>query len=425
MSNLKNEIMLLSNAWYGDKPLQIYFPENWEVTVVGDSELTRLTDGQIQDKLNAPIGCNSLREKASTAQKAVILVDDLTRPTPCFKILPFVIKEIIDGGMPKEAIDVIISGGTHKPESKEDMIKKVGREIYTSYRVTCHDSHKNLVKLGKTKRGTPLLLNRTVTQSDLKIGIGCIIPHPAAGFSGGAKLLIPGVCGAETVSFLHSYLKGCKLRGGSVETDFRSEIENAASIVGFDFSINAVINNRREIVGLFTGDMIRAFKEGVDFMNRYYRVPFVNDAEIVISDAYPEDVSLNLVRDRGLWPVFGRKKTVSNVVIAACSAGVGSHELFPVADTLKHRLIQRLKKFRLREFKNIRDKIKSIQNIINIRKTRFMLLSEGISEAELRSCFPDAALYTRWEDTLEVLKRRHGASKVKVALFQCSPLYFL
>jgi nickel-dependent lactate racemase len=262
-------------------------------------------------------------------------------------------------------------------------------------------------------------------ESDLNIGVGCIYPHPAAGFSGGAKIIVPGVCGMETTRYLHDYLKGAGKRGGSIETEFRKEIEEVADQIGLDFIVNVVLNQERKIAGLFVGDKSLAFKEGVKFATEHYKVPIVEDADIIIADTYPFDINLNFARDRGFWPIYDRKKNITKVVLAACPLGLGHHELYPTKKSLWSRIYRRLKYVRTKELRNLNSKIQSIQKLIIRKRLDFLILSSGITETELKACFPKAKLYKTWKPLMSDLRLRHKNEIIKVAIFRCAPLFTL
>lgn len=162
----------------------------------------------MREKLNRPIGSLPLREIAKGKTRAVIIVDDLTRPTPAADLLPLLIAELGQAGLNEQAITILLAGGTHPPASAEEMRKKVGTNLSPAVRVMAHDRRGDLIDLGKSPAGLPIWVNRTVMECNLKIGVGCIYPHPIAGFSGGAKIVLPAICGVETIRMMHDYLRG-------------------------------------------------------------------------------------------------------------------------------------------------------------------------------------------------------------------------
>jgi nickel-dependent lactate racemase len=188
------EIKLLSAAWYKDEQITIEFPDSWDITVLGDQILPEIPPASIKEQIKNPVGSKTLNQLAKNRTRAVIIVDDLTRPTPADILVDVVLVELANAGIPNEAITIIVGGGAHKPATGDDIRRKLGPNIPSSIRVKPHDSHEDLIFLGTTSKGTPLYINREVYENDLKIGVGCIYPHPAAGFSGGSKIHVTGCC---------------------------------------------------------------------------------------------------------------------------------------------------------------------------------------------------------------------------------------
>ena len=416
------EVKLLSAAWYGDEPITIKFPSYWDVTVVGEENIPSLTEDQIRERINNPIGSPRLSVLASKRNHAGIIIDDITRPTPTAKLIPFMLEELKYAGINEDSIIIVIASGTHRSASREDIIKKVGESIANNIRVIPHDCRKNLVYLGKSSRGTPLYVNQAVLECDLKIGVGCIYPHGAAGFSGGSKIIMPGVCGIETVHYMHYYLKGANQRGGSLENDIRLEMEELAAKVGLDFIVNVVLNRKREIVDLFVGDKILAHRQGVKFATELYCVNPVEDADIVVLNTYPFDTSLRFASVKGFWPLMYGKNKSSKVVIATCPMGLGYHELTPLSMSLSSRFLRRLKYIHLKESLHLISRVRALKKILMRRKLELIVLSTGITVEELKTVFPKGRLYTRLDEILGELESRHKNLPVKVSVYPCSPL---
>jgi len=408
---------LCVKAWYGDKEIRLHFPNDWQVKVVGDQRKA-LNKERIRKSINS-----SLKSKIVSGKKVVILIDDLTRPTPCKEIIPIVLANI-KKQVPLSNIKIVIAGGTHKPLNKVSIRKKVGK-IPHKIQVIAHNCQKDLEFHGHTKRGTPIYLNKHVAQADYKIGIGCIYPHPAAGYSGGSKILFPGVAGLQTATYLHDYIRGATKRGGSINCEFRNEIDDIAGQIGLDRIINVTFNHKREIAGIFVGDLKKAFEEGVNYANENYSVEWIHDADIIITDAYPFDTNLNFARDRGFWPIIKANKKTTKIAIAMCPEGVGDHELFPTSNSLVKRVSRRIKNINIRELRDLKKKIFSIRNIIQRNKMDFFLLSDSINETDLKKSFPYAKVYKKWDKILDIIKMKYNGKKPIVTIYRCAPLYYL
>ncbi len=416
------EVELLSAAWYGDKPITINFPSSWDVIVVGRKNIPALTEDQIREKISNPIGSPRLSVLASKRNRVAIIIDDITRPTPTAKLIPFILEELNQAGINEDSIVIVVASGTHKSASKEDIIKKVGENIANKIRVIPHDCRRNLVYLGKSSRGTPLYVNQTVIECDLKIGVGGIYPHAGAGFSGGSKIIMPGVCGVESARYTHYYIKGAHQRGGSLESDFRLELEELVAKVGLDFVVNVVLNQKREIAGIFVGDRILAHRQGAKFATELYNVSPVEDADVIVANMYPFDTSLLFATRKGLWPLMSGKSNSSKVALATCPMGLGFHSLTPLSKSLLSRVLYRLKYLKLKEFLNLISKVRVVKKGFVRRKQELFMLSPGITEEELKIEFPKAKLFNAWNELLGELESRHINLPVKVAVYPCSPL---
>jgi len=415
-------VHLRTKAWFGDEPLTIEFPDSWEIYQAGPRDQPALTADRMRQVLAQPIGTRPLSELAKTRSNAAIVIDDLTRPTPTAELLPLLIGELKRGGMAESAITIIVAGGTHPPEAAEGIAKKVGARMAGTVRVIPHDCRRDLVDLGVSPAGLPLQINRTLMSCDLKIGVGCIYPHPIAGFSGGAKIILPAVCGAETTRMMHDYLRGARERGGSVDTELRRDMVDVAKMVGLDFIGNVVLNHERRIGALFAGDVVLAHAQGVEAARRLYETSRIPKADVVIADMYPFDTSWQFAHDRGLWPFDDAQKNSSRVVIAACPLGIGTHDLFPVDNQFWTRVVRRVRHFRFADLRHPGDKLKTMARLIREKQQPFMVLSSGLKQDELRRVFSRALVFGKWEDLRRALIARHGRGPVKVAVYRCAPL---
>ena len=414
-------LQLRTKAWFGDESLAIDLPPLWNVVEVGPEDKPPLSTGVIRETLQQPIGTPTLAEIAKGNTKPVIIIDDLTRPTPAADLLPLLIEELTRVGLPERDITIMLAGGTHPPASVEDMVKKVGSALSPAIRVMAHDSRGDLVDLGVSPGGLPLQLNRTVMECDLKIGVGCIYPHPIAGFSGGAKIILPAICGVETTRMMHDYLRGSRERGGSIHTELRQDMIAVARQVGLDFIANVTLNHRREISGLFAGDVVQAHEEGVRAAQRMYAVSVLPQADVVVADMYPFDTSWQFAQDRGMWPIEQARQGASRVVIAACPLGLGTHELFPVASPLWSRIARRITHFRLADLDRPLEKLQTVWKLIRQKQHHLMVLSPGLKPGDLTALFPHAQWFGNWPNLKAVLVARHGEGPVTVAVYRCAP----
>ncbi len=414
-------VHLRSHAWEGDRPSILRFPEEWNLQCITGNTPRRLGGIEITAALRSPIGAPSLAELAAKRTRAVILIDDLSRPTPTAEIIPYMVRELESGGMSPDAVTILVAGGTHSPVAGSVIEKKVGEIRKSGVRICIHDSRGDLVSLGRSRRGTPVSVNRTIADADLRVSIGSLTPHPAAGYSGGAKNLVPGACGSETIRILHSRYHACRVRGGSLECEFRVELEDVARQIGLDWVVNLVLGPAREIVGLYAGDMEASHRAGVRRAREIWSVKTVPEADIVITDFYPFDGTLQFGHDRGVWPLFTVNRRASRVVLAASPFGVGSHELFPVEESLAGKVGRRLKTFRPGDLPEMLTKIRRLREMVRERTWNVLVMSPHLSEEQVRAVFPGGMQCADWECVLRVLRSRHGGRRTNVAIYQCAP----
>ncbi|MEM0240863.1 MAG: nickel-dependent lactate racemase [Candidatus Nezhaarchaeales archaeon] len=244
-----------------------------------------------REALRRPIASKPLCEIAKPGMKAVIVVDDVTRATPRRKIVPVILDELNNAGIPDSDIRVVIALGTHRYLRPEEIVKCVGDEVLRRVEVLNHEwmDREKLVYIGETKSGIPVYVNKLVYEADLIVGIGCILPHLYAGYGGGAKIIQPGVCGEVTTARTHvlGALIGPENLLGNPDNEVRREMEEVAEAVGLDFIVNVVLNGRGEVVRVVAGDVKRAFREGVAVAEEIYRREIPRLADVVIVNSYP------------------------------------------------------------------------------------------------------------------------------------------
>jgi len=283
----------------------------------------------IKESLAYPIASPQIREIARGKKRVLILVDDYTRTTPGDKILPLILDELRVAGREDKDISLLIAQGTHRSMTHEEKENKVGSDILGRFAVLDHEweETKALEHLGTTPSGTQIWINRMVLEADLVIGLGHIVPHRIAGFSGGGKIIQPGVCGEKTTGQTHwlgtSY-DGRKILG-QAENPVREEIDTIATKAGLALIVNAIQDARGRIVGVVSGDPVKAHREGCKIARQVYGVPVPQAADIVIADSYPADVDLW----QGSKGIFAAEMAVKDggviILVSPCPEGVAAH----------------------------------------------------------------------------------------------------
>ena len=317
---MNNAATVRSRAWYGDEELRLNFPTGWDVEVLGPKDAPELSDAQIEKAFAEPIGTGRISELAKGKRSAAIIVDDLSRPTPAARVIPFLLRELAAAGVPKSEIRFVAGVGAHRPLRDEDITKKVGADIAAEYEVTNHNFMSgDLRAFGNLENGMPIYLNRVVADADFKICLGGIYPHSSVGFSGGAKLIVPGISGFTTMFYFHTFPPGrgpAIIEGESDEPDRRDCAELTAGVLGLDVIANVVLNSHREICGLFVGDFIQAHRKGAHFAMDTYstEIPERNQtkSDLVVINCYPLDAdAIQLDKALGALTYFENAYTMA------------------------------------------------------------------------------------------------------------------
>jgi lactate racemase len=280
---------------YGDGARRVTLPDANLMGVFAPHELPSVADprAEIERALAAPIGAPPLTEMARGARRVVLVADDNTRLTPTAVILPVLLNTLNTAGVPDDAITVVIALGTHRKMTDEEIVDKVGAEVVRRVPVLNHEAFDPgaLVDLGATESGVAVGVNRRVVEADLVLGVGSIVPHHIPGFSGGAKIIQPGVCGERTTGEVHLLsVRHEHSLMGVVENRVRAEMEAIGERAGLRAILNTVLNRQGRLVGAVYGDPRAAFRQGVALSRRVYGVEMPGLADIVVSNAYPCEI---------------------------------------------------------------------------------------------------------------------------------------
>jgi len=294
---VRSPLKINLNIPYADKEKTFQIDERhllYNFTPKSHSRTQGMKEGNIvKEAIQNPIGTDNIADLVSAGDKVALLVDDWTRPTPVYKVAPIVIDILQESGVRAKDIRIVFARGTHAPLSKEQMIEKLGETMVESFRCQNHDPKKNLAYLGESKKGTPVYINRFFVRADFKIAIGGICAHPIAGYGGGAKIIVPGIAGGETINHNHSRADSPKVGIGKVEGNpVREDMEDIARMAELDFIVNVILNPKREIIEAVAGDLGKAHKQGVASYERIYGIPVGEEADIVVLGATPRDATV-------------------------------------------------------------------------------------------------------------------------------------
>lgn len=315
---------------YSDKIIPISLPEN-QVDFVG--VLTTVMEMRGWNKvlshmLDEPTAGPALSTMLHRGKHIVILVEDNTRHTPVKEILPILCQYLIANGCSLEQIEILVAPGTHRILTNEELWDKLGAYVLTQLKVSQHNylDANQLKQLDDVFIGdmrVPILVNKIAVEADLLIGLGNIIPHPNAGYSGGAKILVPGCCGGETVSAMHT---AAALMGflplGMEKNACREGLEKVADKVGLDFIINVVLNEKNQVADIVTGHFIAAHRVGAKKARYIFGVPVKEPVDIVISCSYPYDIDYWQCEKAVISGSCAIKKGGIMILVAPCLEGV-------------------------------------------------------------------------------------------------------
>jgi len=280
----------------------------------------------IEEALSHPIGSLPLSRILKGHEKVLVVVDDYTRSTPVQNILPCLIKELEKAGIKKDRIRILVALGTHRPMTEEEMIGKFGQELSRQYSILNHawwDSSQ-LIHLGETEKGTPILVNWMVKEVDFIIGVGQIVPHRVSGFSGGCNIIQPGICGEETTGKTHWL--SARFRGreilGKIENPVKDEIEQVALKAGLKWIINTIQDGTGRTVDAVAGDPLLAYRRGAARSLQVYQAELPRDADIVVVDSHPYDSELWLA-SKGIYASeLAVKQDGVVILVSPCPEGV-------------------------------------------------------------------------------------------------------
>ncbi|QCX33999.1 nickel-dependent lactate racemase [Caloramator sp. E03] len=320
--------------------LDVLHANEVEIGLTGTDEVKR--------SIENPINSKRLCEIIKKGEKVVIITSDITRPMPSKVVLPFVIEELKRGGVEDDDITIVFALGSHRKHTEEEKKYLVGEEIYK--RIKCVDSDANdYVHFGYTKNNTPINIFRIVAEADRRICLGNIEYHYFAGYSGGAKAIMPGVSTREAIQANHSRMVDENAYAGNIETNpVRQDIEETVKFVPIDFIVNVVLDEKKNIIKCVSGHYIDAHREGCRFLDSFYKIKIKEKADIVITSAggFPKDINLYQAQKALDNAKHAVKRNGIIILVASCREGLGEHtfEEWLLNAKKSEELIERVKK---------------------------------------------------------------------------------
>lgn len=301
---------------------------------------------EIARAMQAPIDAPLLFKKAKPGSRVAVIIDDITRPTPTKLLLPPVLEELHNAGIDRKNIAIVLALGSHRPMTKEEIQQKVGAEVAEQYPIinTPAWEREKFCFLGTSRKGIPAWVNQSVATADLRIGLGMISPHLDAGFSGGAKIILPGVCGLETVEAFHAQMAAIKENQlGLDKAALRLDLEDfVAEKVPLAWIVNVVLDHSGAIHSCVAGDPMAAHRVGAKQSLRVYGAGVNKKYPIVIANAHPYgndfwQATKALAAAEAITAPGG-----TIILVAPCPEGYAEHPLFPVYANLPQSDLQQI-----------------------------------------------------------------------------------
>jgi len=383
---------------YGRTGLEVNLPDDRLVGPLAIRPAAPLADPQaaIEAALARPIGTPPLAELAKGRKNACIVICDITRPVPNKLLLPPMLRILEEQGIARKDILILIATGLHRPNEGAELEELVGADIARNYR--CENHHGKIREehsfLGTTPNGVPVWIDSRYVQADLKITTGLIEPHLMAGYSGGRKLICPGLAGLDTVKVWHGpkFLEDPRADCGILEGNpVHEENTHIALMAGCDFIVNVCIDGARQITWVGAGDMIKAWEEGVRFCEQIVKAPVPEPCEVVVTSCagYPLDTTwYQAVKGlTGALPIVKQGGTI--VLAASLSEGLGSPEFQHVLEDnpdlaeFKQRILGAdyfvMDQWQLEEFCKV------------VARCKVKVVTDGLSAEVLRRCHVEPA----------------------------------
>ena len=320
---------------FGRTGLTVELPEGFQYQILEARSAKPLPDWQtaLGKALDDPIASPPLAELARGKTSAAISVCDITRPAPNRLTLPPLLRRLERAGIARERITILIATGLHRPATADEIREICGPDIASAYPIVNHDA-RNLAShrdLGATTSGTPVFIDERFVAADLRLTLGFIEPHLMLGFSGGRKLVAPGLAAQETIKVLHSprFMRDDRAIEGSIEDNpLHRELLEIARLARHDFICDVALARDRSIAAVFAGDPVEAHREGVAFVSRVLQETLEEPVDAVIATAagYPLDLTYYQCVKGVTAASHIAKPGAPILLFAACDEGAGAAE---------------------------------------------------------------------------------------------------
>lgn len=313
---------------YANEDQVVNVPDKNLLGVLTANEMEHVHTGPeaVRYALANPIGAPALRTLVKLGQKIAIVISDISRPVPSWEVLPSILDELFAAGCEAGDVTVVSALGSHRCHTEAEMRHLVGDKVYETVR--CIDSDPNdCIHMGTTDKGTPVDITRAVAEADFRICTGNIEFHYFAGYSGGAKAIMPGVSTHDAIQANHRMMvEEAACAGNLAGNPIREDIEQAGAICGIDYIVNVVLDEHKHIVYAVAGDVTKAHRDGCAYLDKMYRKTIPERADIVLvsQGGAPKDANLYQVQKALDNAKHAVKKGGTIILMGACNEGLGS-----------------------------------------------------------------------------------------------------
>lgn len=396
--------------WYAQSYKTLTFPDSWKVHVCSIPHLPALDREEIIARIDNPIGSPSLNELAHGKRSACIVMDDISRPTPGALLLPIIIEKLVHAGIPYGNIKVLMALGGHRPMTRQEMEIKVGKWVLDRVAVLNHFPFaEDLVTIPDDNQ--VIKINKNFMDAEFRMSVGCIVPHTLAGFSGGAKAVIPGIGGIETLQSNHTLVFADKNSSMAFKTStcdpdnaMRQNMEQIVDKVGLDFVVNVVLNHEIQVADVYSGHFVMAHRAACKRAMDCLATPLIPHADINVLSAYPKDTEYSQIGT--CFAVLGHYKEACTkpegalVAMTAASEGAGFHSLFGPG---------------MRLFSPHDDNIPPLE----LHGMQTFIFSDGVNRTDIRQFYREQPpqVYNSWESILDQLMEKYKGKQPVVAVY--------
>ncbi len=404
---------------YGDDHRELIVDDSDLVEVLRPNVVDPVPDdlAEIRRAVDAPIGTAPLAEIVSGGRSICIICDDLTRPTPVDRVLEVLLGQLEKEGVTPEQVIIVMALGSHRYMTIEEMRARVGSGVYDRYRVLNHEfrDKDKLMDLGLAPGGVRIWANRDVMSCDVRIGVGSILPHPAAGWSGGGKIIYPGVTGEDTVAQFH-VRQGLEPTNmfGMDECPLRLEMEQWVESVGLDFVINLVLTSEGRVYRAVAGHYRHAQRAGVVHAKAVSGVRASGGSDICVVSSRPADSDLWQASKALVSADLVTREGGTMILLSPCPEGVGPHPDF---------MVQCGRDDAEQELRELRDRKSADSDPLALavgaavsrirRRKRIVVVSDGLSAASAEE--GGMGHYTDLQEAYDAVRRLHpGGATISI-----------